>query len=89
MNFFLGLSGIWLAERYNNFLLECLYTNESNIDTKGEIRREHILLLNPAYRNAIEIGRLEVVPGIGFPVTISRASIDIGLFIYLSFEHHY
>jgi hypothetical protein len=89
VKFFLGLSGIWLAERYDNFLLECLYTNESNIDTKGEIQREHVLLLNPAYRHAIEIGGLEVVPGIGFPVTITKASTDVGIFFYLSFEHPY
>lgn len=89
VKFFLGLSGIWLAERFDNFLLECLYMNESNIDTNGERQREHVLLLNPAYRHATEIAGLEVVPGISCPVTISKASTDVAIFLYLSFEYPY
>jgi hypothetical protein len=85
----LGLSAIWLAERYDNFFLESLYTIESNIDGNGEVQHDHTILLNPAYRHAIDIGGLEIVPGIGFPVTIGRSSTDVGLFFYLSFEHPY
>ena len=85
----LGLSAIWLAERYDNFFLESIYTIESSIDRNGEVQRDHTILLNPAYRHAIDIGGLEIVPGISFPVTISRASADVGIFFYLSFEHPY
>ena len=85
----LGLSGIWLAERYDNFLLESIYTFESNIDENGEVQHDRAVLLNPAYRHAIDIGGLEIVPGIGFPLTISGASTDVGIFLYLSFEHPY
>lgn len=86
---YLGASAIWLAERYDNFLLESIYTIESSIDGNGEIQHDRVVLLNPAYRHAIDIGGLEIVPGIGFPVTISRASTDVGIFFYLSFEHPY
>ena len=85
----LGLSAIWLAERYDNFLLESIYTIESSIDGNGEVQHDRAILLDPAYRHAINIGGLEIVPGIGFPVTISRASTDVGLFFYLSFEDPY
>jgi hypothetical protein len=86
---YLGASAIWLAERYDNFLLESIYTIESSIDGNGEVQHDHTILLNPAYRHAIDIGGLEIVPGIGFPVTISKASTDVGIFFYLSFEHPY
>jgi hypothetical protein len=85
----LGLSAIWLAERYDNFLLESIYTIESSIDGNGEVQHDHAILLNPAYRHAIDVGGLEIVPGIGFPVTVSRASTEFGIFFYLSFEHPY
>lgn len=85
----LGLSAIWLAERCDNFFVESIYTIESRIDGNGEVEQDHTILLNPAYRHAIDIGGLEIVPGIGFPVTIGKASTDVGLFFYLSFEHSY
>lgn len=85
----LGLSAIWLAERYDNFLLESIYTIKSSIDGNGEIRHDRAVVLSPAYRHAIDIGGLEIVPGIGLPMTISGASTDVGLFFYLSFEHPY
>ncbi len=86
---YLGASVIWLAKRYDNFFLESLYTIESNIDGNGDVQHDHTILLNPAYRHAIDMGGLEIVPGIGFPVTISKASTDVGIFFYLSFEHPY
>ncbi len=88
-SFYLGVSGIWLARRHDNFFLESIYTIERSIDGNGEVQHDHTILLNPAYRHAIDIGGLEIVPGIGFPVTISRASTDVGIFFYLSFEHPY
>jgi hypothetical protein len=86
---YVGASGIWLAKRYDNFFLESIYTIESSIDGNGEVQHDHTILLNPAYRHAVDTGGLEIVPGIGFPVTISRASTDVGIFFYLSFEHPY
>ena len=85
----IGLSAIWLAERYDNFLLESIYTIESRMGGNGEVEHDHTVILNPAYRHAIDLGGLEIVPGIGFPLTINKASSDVGLFFYLSFEHSY
>jgi hypothetical protein len=86
---YFGASGIWLAERHDNLLLESIYTIESSIGANGEVQHDHTILLNPACRHAIDIGGLEIVPGIGFPVTIRRAFTDVGIFFYLSFEHPY
>ena len=88
-SYFIGASGIWLAERYDNLLLECLYNVQAGIDINGGIQYERSWLFNPAYRHAIEVDKLEIVPGIGFPVTISSSSTDFGVFLYLSFEHPY
>jgi len=86
---YMGVSGIWLAKRYDNFFLESIYTIQSSVDGNGDVQHDHTILLNPAYRHAIDIGGLEIVPGIGFPVTISNISTDVGIFFYLSFEHPY
>ena len=84
-----GGSVIWLAGRYDNIFVETLYNIQSSISGSGAVERNSAVVLNPAYRRAIEMGDLEVVPGLGIPITFSNASSTIGLFFYLSFEHPY
>lgn len=84
-----GASVIWLAGRYDNFFVEALYNIQSSISGSGAVERNSAVVLNPAYRRAIEVGDLEVVPGLGIPFTFSNSSTTIGLFFYLSFEHPY
>ena len=84
-----GVSAIWLAGRYDNFFVELLYNVQSFIGGDGTVERNSAIVLNPAYRHAIEVSDLEVVPGLGIPLTFSNASSTAGLFLYLSFEHPY
>lgn len=66
-----GASAIWLAQPTFNVMLELAWSGTAG---SGE------LIVNPGVRWAHNLGSLQIVPGIAFP-------IDHGVFFYLSFEH--
>ena len=66
-----GASAIWLVQPVFNVMLELAWTGTAGSDE---------LIVNPGVRWAHNLGSLQIVPGIGFP-------IDHGVFLYLSFEH--
>jgi len=75
-----GASGIFLATEQFNILSEILY---SSTNGSGEI------ILSPGVRYAIDIGSLQIVPGLAFPFYFASGREDNGAFLYLSFEHPY
>jgi hypothetical protein len=84
-----GVSLIWLAQPNFNVMLESVGNFTSEIGTDGDVRRMEEMIVSPGFRFAVDIGQLQVVPGLAFPVSLSAAGTSVGTFFYLSFEHPY
>lgn len=85
-SFSVGQSFIWLAFQKLNFMVETVYSS-TEIDARDAHSRSESLTVNPGLRAAIDIGGLQVVPGIAVPIGVGPSRGDTGLFFYLSFEH--
>jgi hypothetical protein len=90
ISYFGGISSIWLVSEKFNLMLEYMsyfIANPAN-DNKVDYVNENIIA--PAFRFAIDLKKLQIVPGISVPFSLSKeAGNDIGIFFYLSFEHPY
>lgn len=82
-----GGSLIWLAAESTNFMLEAIVNHASEIGATGSVERTTEMLVGPGVRCAIDIGSLQIVPGLSAPVSISDGLAVGGIFAYLSFEH--
>lgn len=82
--YLVGASGIYLANKYFNVMVEVLYTSSGS--TFG---RTNELVVSPGMRWAIDIGDLQIVPGLAFPFYFNSGREENGFFLYLSFEHPY
>ena len=68
-------------------MVETLFT-ESDRRLAGETTRTLTLTVNPAFRSAIDFqSGLQIVWGLGAPIGVGPSRGDLGLFLYLSFEH--
>jgi len=85
-SFMIGQSVVWLAHHNFNFMLEAAYSS-TDIAAHGVNLRTEALTVNPGLRAALDIGGLQIVPGIAFPIGVGPSRGDNGLFLYLSFEH--
>lgn len=70
----LGGSIVWLAHPKLNLLVE-------------GVRETEAFTLAPGVRGAIEIGSVQIVPGIAMPVTFEDGESDTEWLLYLSVEH--
>jgi hypothetical protein len=77
-SYFVGASGIYLANAHFNIVLEALYSSDSGTTE---------VILNPGVRFAIDMGDLQIVPGFAFPIFYTPGGQENGMFLYLSFEH--
>jgi hypothetical protein len=84
-----GASLIWLAGQDFNVMFEALTIFTHGADVTGTMSTSHQVILNPGFRWAINVGSLQIVPGIGVPFTIDSGVTRAGVFVYLSFEHPY
>jgi hypothetical protein len=82
-----GASLIWLASANLNLMLEYTSDFSAHRFTDGSVQRSTESILSPGIRFALNLPGLQIVPGIGVPVFITRESSRTGLFFYLSFEH--
>lgn len=82
-----GASLIWLASPAFNLMLESLVDVEASLDPEGRVVHETQTIVNPGARAAIDVGTLQIIPGIAAPVRFSGGEIHGGVFVYLSFEH--
>jgi hypothetical protein len=85
----LGGSIIWLTCTNFNFMLEFVENFNSNININGAIKHSSETIINPGIRSAINIGKLQIVPGLSMPLFIDNQVINPGVLFYLSFEHPY
>jgi hypothetical protein len=83
----LGQSFIWLASENFNIMLEGIYERESS--TMDDLTTsEDAMTISPGIRWAHNFDSgLQIVPGIAAPISFSNGEEEIGLFLYLSFEH--
>lgn len=83
--YLVGASGIYLANKYFNVMVEVLYTSSGSL-----FGRTNELIVSPGIRWAIDIEDVQIVPGVAFPMSyISEFESQRSLLVYLSFEHPY
>jgi hypothetical protein len=83
-----GISAIWLLTEKLNLMLECLTNFTANPGLNNNVIYTHQTILAPAFRYAIDLKKLQIVPGISVPFTFNKDSkVETGGFFYLSFEH--
>jgi len=87
VSYYAGVSLIWRAMEDFHLLFENLVSSHAGIDDGGDVVREATAVINPGVRCALNFQDLQVVPGLGFPVSIHEGETTISLFFYLSFEH--
>lgn len=83
----LGGSLIWLAKPNFNAMLETFTNFGAAIDPVGAVIRENEVFISPGLRWAINVGSLQIVPGIGVPFRVSGGPAVRTVLFYLSFEH--
>lgn len=86
-SYFWGGSLIWLTASSFNFLFEYLNQINGSFDEKGSVAFESVNIINPGIRFAININRLQIVPGLSVPINIYKNDTYVDSFFYLSFEH--
>jgi hypothetical protein len=86
-NFNLGGSIIAPTNLPVQLMLESVVNFESEIGAGGSVDRSTEWILSPGARIAINLGSLQIVPGMALPLTRSAATTVHDLFFYLSFEH--
>ena len=82
-----GGSLIWLATEKFNLMLETLVNNSAEIGNTGTIERATETIVNPGFRFAIDIGSLQIVPGVSLPISFANSLTRVGALGYVSFEH--
>jgi hypothetical protein len=87
VNYNLGASVVGPLMLPVQLLLEGVVNFASVIDSTGEVRHGTAGVVSPGIRVAINLGKLQIVPGIGVPVLMADGTTRVGLFSYLSFEH--
>jgi hypothetical protein len=84
----LAASGIILLMPTLNFMLETVWSREDAVVGKGKTVAGNSWVISPGIRGAFNFqSKLQIVPGIGFPIGVGPSRGDHGVFLYLSFEH--
>jgi hypothetical protein len=83
----LGGSLIWLTTKNTNLMLEGVVNFYAGINETGSVQRFNEYILSPGLRHAINVGSLQIVPGVAMPNSWLSGQYRAGVFVYLSFEH--
>jgi hypothetical protein len=70
-----------------NALLEVVATSSAEVTASGAVERSTDIALSPGLRFALDVGRMQIVPGIAFPIHLREPGRPTDLFLYLSIEH--
>lgn len=85
-----GFSAIWLVHPRFNLLAEFVQNYEKEILEDGSLGKRTAAVINPGFRFAFEIGKVQIVPGAGMTFVFENSSYATsGTFIYLSIEPGY
>jgi hypothetical protein len=82
-----GVSLIWLMNYNLNFMFEYVGNSFAEFDAKGNVQNYLVHTLVPGLRYAVDIGNLQIVPGLAVPIVFERKNSKANLLVYLSFEH--
>jgi len=85
-----GASAIWLVARKFNLMLEYVTVYGKEMQDDGLLTNLNTSVLNPGFRFAIDIGKVQIVPGAGVPMNFTNGKFEsTGCFLYLSIEPAY
>ena len=86
----IGASAIWQVLPKFNFMCEYVTTFGKVIQDDGSLGKNNVSIINPGFRFAVDIGKVQIVPGLGIPMTFTNGAFDgTGGFVYLSIEPAY
>ncbi len=83
----LGASAIGLVTPRFNVMLEVAASRRREGGEAGLFSRKSEVIVSPGLRFAVNLGGLQVVPGVGLPISVGEGRTRVGGFAYLSFEH--
>lgn len=88
LNYNLGASAIYAATDRLHFMLEWIGTWDESISSTGSTKQELSTVISPGVRYAFNLkNEAQLVLGFAAPIGLNRAAPDIGVFLYVSFEH--
>ena len=83
----MGASAIWLVRPRFNLMLEFTSTFSTIPQTGRSVDKNNISIISPGFRFAIQIDKVQIVPGLGVPFSFRNGLFDgTGGLIYLSIE---
>lgn len=85
--YYAGASAIGLVTPKLNLMLELVSTFTIEHVAGAADAHGNETILSPGVRYAIDLGSLQIVPGVAVPVRLAGEHKGAGLFLYLSFEH--
>lgn len=86
----LGLSGIYIINDALNLMVEYVSTFDNDLQVDGSYSSSTSSIINPGFRTAFSIGKVQIVPGAGIPLYYADGKLqNTGCFIYLSIEPAY
>jgi hypothetical protein len=86
----IGASAIWLVRPKFNLMVEYTSAFGQAINDTGTLDKDNSTIINPGFRFAIDIGKVQIVPGAGIPINFSNGEFaNTGAFFYLSIEPAY
>ncbi|MBI4658403.1 MAG: transporter [Verrucomicrobia bacterium] len=88
LHYHLGASTIYAPTRDLHFLLEWIGLWNEGLGADGNLEREFEAVISPGMRRAFNLANeAQLVLGVGVPIGLTASAPDVGVFLYLSFEH--
>jgi len=85
-----GASVIWQMRPKFNLMMEYVATFGREMMDDGATSKLNTAVLNPGFRFAVDMGKVQIVPGAGVPLNFVNGDFDAtGAFFYLSIEPAY
>lgn len=78
---------IWLARPTLNLMLEARWDRGDVLAADGRVEHEESFVLSPGARFAQNLGELQIVYGLAFPLEVGAGDGAKSTLLYLSFEH--
>jgi hypothetical protein len=86
----LGGSAIYAVTRETNLMLETLGEWNESVSPAGGIERDFTFTVSPGIRHAFNLpDDVQLVMGVGAPISFTGSRTDYGVFLYLSLEHKF
>lgn len=82
-----GASAAWMLNKHFNMVLEFVGNMGSEIANSRNTNVYGQYILNPGMSTSIDIGSVEIVPGLSAPLSWNRGDFQPGIFFYLSVQN--